>query len=289
MVFANINTVYLPLAASAGASLWGTDVRKVLASPDATSDATTKTDHSTGGAVVRTVDPFTTSTTDTTESNFGFAIAPSDMGGSLGARRYYPAGAHTLTARMGHTGATAADGTLFMYAYKVGVGPGRIRTLLGNGSATVSFPLSSGEVTAVVTATLPEVIFEPDETIQYSYELSLAGIALLGRIATLFTGTQTAVAAKVVTPGLRVLADTVGNATGLGDAAGVMGKVLNTIGTATGLGSASGVMGATSTTTGSAFGLGTVTGLGSSVAGAIGSASGSVSVSGLGGKVLGTV
>lgn len=290
MAFGNISTFYIPTAANAGASQWGSDVRKLLSAADAGSDATSKTDHSTGGAVNRTVDPYSTSTTDTTEANFGWAINPTDMNSISGARRFFPAGNHVVTVRMGHNGTTADTGTLFMYAYRVGdAAGGRVRTLLGSASASVALPALSGEVTASVTLALAEVVFGIDETIQYSFEFTATGIIAVGRIATFYCGTQTAVATRLDTPILKVLADTTGTATGTGDAVGVTGKVLGTNGTATGTGDASGVGASRADTTGSAVGSVVVAGQGSSVAGTIGTATGLGTASGLSSIVLGTI
>jgi len=280
MPFGNITTLYLPVDANAGASQWGTDVRKLLSAADAASSATTVTDHSTGGAVIRTEDPYSTSTADGVEANFGWAVTPADMGGATGARRYFPAGNHVATIRMGHNGALAVDGTLTMFVYRVGVGPGRARTLLGSGSATASFPVTSGQVTFTVTVALPEVVFEPDETIQYGYELNSAGVVLTGRTCTLFTGTTSAVASRVVTPGLRVLADTTGAAAAVAAVDGVSGKVLGTAGASAGVGTVSGAMSSRWDTTGVSSAAATVTGSGGSVATTTGEVVAAATVSG---------
>lgn len=220
MPFGNIATFYLPVTASAGASLWGTDVRKVLSLPDGTADALTKTDHGTAGAPnLRTVDPFTTTTDDLDQSLYGFAIAPADMNSVAGAKRFFPAGDHTLTWQASHNGATVATPTHTLYVYRVAsAAAGRVRTLLGSASLLNNIPALSSESTQTVTVTLPEVIFQPDETIQYAWETSQAGIAIVGRILTHYTGTQTAVQSRIDTPGLKTLADTAGTANGSGTA-----------------------------------------------------------------------
>lgn len=290
MAFANLTTLYLPVAGSAGTSQWGTDVRKLLDAADATGDSTTVTDHGTGAANTRTADPYTTTTTDGVEANFGWAVTPTDMGSVAGALRFFPAGNHVYTGRMSSNSTLGVTGTLSMFVYRVGTAAAsRARTLLGSASASVMLPAVSGEVTATVTVNLAEIILAADETIQYSWEFNLAGVAITGRVARFITGTQTSVAARVDTPGLRTLADTTGTATGTGSATGVTGNVLGTIGTATGLGTATGVLGATAATTGTAAGSSTVDGAGSSVAGTIGTATGSATTTGVGGKVLGTI
>ena len=290
MAFGNITTLYLPTAANAGASQWGSDVRKLLDSADTGSDATTKTDHGTGGAVNRTADPYTTSATDTTEANYGWAVTPTDMNSVSGARRFYPAGNHVLTIRMGHTGAAGATGTLTLYVYRVAsAAAGRGRTLLGSNTSSVVLPALAAEVTATCTVTLAEVIFEPDETVQYSVEFNVTGIVVTGRVVTFFCGTQTSVAARVATPKLGVLADTTGSSSGAGAADGVSGKVLGTVGSAAGTGSASGSMSSTAATTGTASGTGAAAGVGGSIAGTVGAAAGAGTATGLTSIVLGTV
>ncbi len=276
MAFANITALYVPTAANAGASQWGTDVRKLLDSADAGSDATTITNHGTGGAVQRTCDPYTTSSADSDQSLFGWAITPSDMNSVSGARRFYPAANHTLTVRMNHTGvAGGSNGTLYLYVYRVAsAASGRTRTLLGSSSAAVVLPALGGEVTGTVTVALSEVIFEPDETVQYSFEFNVAGIIVTGRTVTFFCGTQSSVVTSIATPKLGVLADTTGVGAGTGAAAGTSGKVLGTEGSSTGTGTATGVLGATGGTTGSAAGTGAATGTLTGIGGMTGAASG---------------
>ena len=104
--------------------------------------------------------------------------------------------------------------------------------------------------------TLPEVIFAAGETVQYSFEFNVAGIAIVGRTATFFAGTHPAVATTIATPKLGVLADTTGSATGVGAASGVTGKVLAALGSSTGVGTAAGSGGSRATTTGTAAGVG---------------------------------
>jgi hypothetical protein len=290
VAFGNITLLYIPVAASAGASMWGTDVRKLLDAPGGAADGTSTTVHGTGGATNRTVDPYTASGSDFDQSLYGWAIAPSDMNSVSGARRFYPAGTYGVGLRYGHNGATAATGTLRLYVYRVGPSPSFTRTLLGSASNSVSLPVLAGEVTATcTTGTLAEVIFEPGETIQFSFEFEVAGIPISGRTATFYTGTQSGVVAQIATPKLGVLADTTGTASGSGAADGVTGKVLGTTGSATGLGDATGAMSSTGAMTGSASGSCTVTGLGSSVAGTVGTASGVGTATGLASIVLGTV
>lgn len=289
MAFGNISTLYLPTAANAGASQWGSDVRKLLDSADAGSDATTVTNHGTGGAVTRTYDPYTTATADLTQADYGWAVNPTDMNSVSGARRFYPAGDHTATIRMNSNSTLGQNGTLTMFVYRVGPAASRTRTLLGSNTATVAFPALSAEVTATVTVALSEVIFEIDETIQYSFEMNTAGNVLGAVLTRMLLGTQTSVAARVDTPILKVLADTTGTSSGSATVVGVTGKVLGAVGSSSSVGTASGVASSRWDTTGSASGTATALGQMSSVYSFTGSASGVGTASGLTSIVLGTV
>lgn len=290
MAFGNITTLYIPTAANAGASQWGTDVRKLLDSADASSDSTTITNHGTSGAVTRQFDPYTTKSADDTTDLFGWAITPTDMNSVTGALRFYPAGNHTVTVRMKHSSATGATGTLYMYAYRVAsAASSRTRTLLGSSTASVSLPALAGEVTGTCTVALSEVVFQADETIQYSFKFNVTGVPISGETVTFYGGTQTAVVSKVATPKLGVLADTTGTATGTGAASGATALVLGTVGSSSGTGTATGAASSTAATTGTSAGTGSAAGVASSVAGAVGSASGSGTAAGLASVVLGTV
>lgn len=289
MAFGNISTFYLPTAANAGASQWGTDVRKLLDSADAGTTATSITNHGTSGTNTRTVDPYTTTTTDADQSLYGWAITPTDMNSVSGAKRAFAAGDHTLTLKLGQSSTAGITAVLNMYAYRVGdAAGGRVRTLLGSGTANAVFTLGVTEITATVAVTLDEVVFEADETIQYSWEITSTGVAITGRTHTFNTGTKTSLATSITTPGLKTLADTTGTATGTGAAAGITGKVLGTDGTSSGSGAAAGVMSARADTTGTAAGSATVAGQASSVAGSTGTAAGTTTVTGLASIVLGT-
>ena len=289
MAFGNITTLYLPTDANSGSSQWGTDVRKMLDTADTSGGSESGTNHGTGGATQRTFDPYSTTSADLDQTLYGWAVTPSDMNSVAGARRFYPGGDHTVTARFRHSGATAQTGTLYMYVYRVGPSPSRTRTLLGSNTGSVALPALAGTVSGSCTVALPEVIFEPDETIQYSFEFNVSGIIVTGETVFMNAGTFSGITSRIETPKLGVLADTTGSASGSGTADGVSGLVLGTEGTATGTGSASGSMSSTASTTGSASGTSTVDGLGSSVAGTTGTASGTGTAAGLASIVLGTV
>jgi hypothetical protein len=208
MAFGNISTLYFPIAASAGASQWGTDVRKMLASADASVDGTSRAIFGTGGAAVtRTIDPYNDSSADSDQTLFGWAVTPTDMNSVSGARRFYPAGNHTLTARLSQGGVSATNVTMTLFIYRVGPSPTRTRTLLGSNSSVTSIAALSAVTTATVTVALPQVIFEADETLQYSVELNCTGVAITGRTGVFRTGTEGGVAIRVDTPVLGTLQD----------------------------------------------------------------------------------
>lgn len=292
MAFGNITTFYLPTTANAGSSMWGTDVRKLLDSADAADDQTTRTSHGTGGTVTRTENPYTTGPNSLeTVADHGWAVDPTDMGGSAGALRYLKAGTHTATARMRDNGVLGKTGCrLDVFLYRVAASPSFARTLLDSwSSASFDTPVAGAFITVTAAKSVAEVILDAGETVQYSYQMVASGTAISGMIYYFATGTNGGVAIKIDHPGLGVLADTTGSSSGSGAASGVTGKVLATIGSSAGAGAASGSMSSTAATTGSAAGVGTASGAGSSVAGTTGTAAGAGSASGSASIVLGTV
>ncbi len=281
MAFGNITDFYIPISANAGSSLWGSDVRKVLSAAESSSDTSTRTQHGTGGNVDRLEDPYTDSTADATNiANYGWAIAPTDMGGATGARRFFPAGDHVLTARVCSEGLTGKSGCiLYMKAYRVGVSPGYTRTLLGTASTTFSTSGLSIYGTVTVTLSLSEVIFEPGETIQYSFYLNAPGTFLTGENYRFETGHDSSADVKLHTPKLGVLADTAGSVSGAGAATGAMAKVLGCAGSCSGVGSVSGLLGADGSMQGATVGAGTASGVLAATGSTAGAANGAAVVS----------
>lgn len=249
-------TMYLPIAGSAGASLWGTDVRALRTSADATADTTSICDHGTASSR-RTVDPFSTSSADGTENAFGFAIDPgtgaAGMGSNATQKRRMLAGNHVATLRLSNSATLGGSGTVHMFAFRVGnAGSGRTRTQLGTSDTAVSFGALGAISTVTCTLALPEVVFDNDETIQYSFEITGPGQAVTGATSTFRTGTDGGVAIKLDFPELRTIVEMTGNvAAGAVSAAAITGKVLPVLGNvAAGAVSASGVLGAIKQTTG---------------------------------------
>lgn len=275
MAFGAITTVYLPVAASAGSSLWGSDVRRLLESPDAAADTTNTTAHGTGGDTRRTVDPYTASSSDAAESDFGWAITPLDMGSTATEKRRQAAGDHTCTVRLSHS-ATLGDSsaTLHFLAYKVGPAPDRTRTLLGSVNQSVSLGALGAEATYNAAISLPEIVYQDDETLQYGFEITASGQVLSGASTTFRTGTSGGVAIRVDFPRLDTIVESIGSAQGSGvitaDVARIMaangssagstsvlagvGGIAGTIGAAAGSDATAAVVGAISAATGAAQG-----------------------------------
>ncbi len=227
MAFGNISTFYLPTAANAGASQWGSDVRKLLSSVDASNDETTVTDHGTGANNTRTCDPYTTTTADLTQADYGWAVTPSDMNSVSGARRFFPAGNHTLTIRTNSSQAMTGNFANYVfYIYRVGPAPGRTRTLLGSttGASFNYGTVPSIRQTQTISVNPGEVILEPDETIQYSLEHTSPGLVITGRLNRHSTGSQGGVDIRIDQPGLATRYDETLAATMKG-AAGISKKV----------------------------------------------------------------
>jgi hypothetical protein len=290
MAFGVVSTLYFPIAASAGASMWGTDVRKLNTSADATADSTTAFNFGTSAAVVRTADPYTSSATDADQTLFGWAIDPTDMASTTDFVRSYAAGNHTLTARLTQSGAGAINVTMTLYIYRVGPSPTRTRTLLGSNSSITSVAALSAPTTATVAVALGAVTFAADETIQYSVELTCTGVAVVGRTGQFRTGTDGGVAVRMDTPPLKILAAMTGSdAGGVGVAAGVLSATGGMSGTSSGTGSALAVMSAVTGIIGSANAAATAAGALGASAGLVGSATGVASTSGSLGAIAGLV
>lgn len=241
MAFGNVSTFYFPALANAGSSQWGSDVRKLLDSPDASADSSTTQSHGTGGDTRRTIDPYTGGTSgNNTESEYGWAVTPADMNSVSGALRYIPAGDHVATIRMAHSAALGdTSAQLHMFVYRVGPSPGFARTLLGSSDNNISLPGGGSPATVTATVALPEIVLEEGETLQYSFEVTASGQALSGATSTFYTGTQGGVAVRIDHPGLGVLAQGDGSSQGSATAQGDTAKVIGASGEATAASSAS--------------------------------------------------
>lgn len=206
MAFGAISTVFFPVAANAGASMWGTDVRKFITPADAGNDASCKFAMGTStSAHTVTADPYTSQGADLTEANYGWAIDTADMNSVSGAQRFMAAGNHVGTLRLQSTTNTNPTGTLTMFVYRVGdAAGGRVRTLLG--SATITGQTFDTTIrTYTITVALSQIVFGVDETIQYSFELNGQGVAITGKNNSFYTGTIGGTPAKVDFPTLGIL------------------------------------------------------------------------------------
>lgn len=218
MAFGNIATFYFPTAANAGASQWGSDVRKMLDSADAASDATTVTSHGTGtGQTRRTFDPYTTSTADLTEADYGWAPTPADMNSVVGALRYVRAGDHVLTLRTLSSSVTGSGSLpIFAFIYRVAASPAFTRTLIDSVQVSVTSPGASPGTVTITVPGVPEIALAAGETIQYSIERIASGVAIIGHTITWYMGTQGGVAIRVDFPGLATVYDEAHAVVGVG-------------------------------------------------------------------------
>lgn len=254
--------MYLPITGSAGASLWGTDVRAMLTAADATADATSTCAHGLSGDTRRTVDPYTASATDETEGAFGWAIdagsGAAGMGSTAAAKRKIASGNHVFTGRLSHS-ATLGDATatLHFFAYRVGPAASRTRTLLGSVDQAINLGVLGAIATYTATIALPEIVFENDETIQYSYEITAAGQVVTGASSTFRTGTEGGVAIRVDFPELRTIAEATGASAGIGAGSGALQTTANMQGASAGIATAAATLGATKESTGAAAGIAT--------------------------------
>lgn len=285
MAFGSISTLHFPIAANAGTSQWGTDVRKLLDAAESTSDSTTTTRHGTGATVRRTtVDPYNENNQNNlTEANYGWAVTPSDMNSVSGSRRVIKAGNHTFIGSIITSGLAATDGTIHFFAYRVGnAASGRARTLLGSVDQAQSFAVLAANSEVTVPLSLPEIIFEPDETIQYSFELSAPGGGLANRTLTFNTGVGGALSVRITLPApLTILRDTVGSSAGAATAAGEIKSFGSMAGSSAGAATVTGAVSSMASVIAAAAGVATVDGVGSSTAATAGTAAGVATVDGL--------
>ena len=283
MAFGSISTFYFPTAANAGSSQWGTDVRKLLDTADAATDLTTSTTTPANATPTRiTVDPYTSDASgNNTESNYGWAVTPTDMNSVSGARRMIKAGNHVLTLRLIANGVGPQTVTLHTFIYRVGPAAGRTRTLIASQDDTLSVEVAVNGSDNVVTLSVPEIIFEPDETIQYSFETTATGAALTARTVTFRTGTQNGTAVRVDHPGLTIVKDTVGDSAGAGTVSGAIQAFGSFVATAAGIAAVAGFMSSMASTIGSADGAAAATAVGASQAATAGTAAGAATADGM--------
>lgn len=287
MAFGNISTLFLP-STFASAAVGGTRIASLRDVVDAAESTNTVVSHPSNTVTRRAVIPYQTSTIGAPRDDYGFAISPADMGGASGARRFYPTGDHVYQGYAAG-GNTLGNNTYRLTAYRVGASPSFTKTLIGGPASTTGAGLGAA---ISITLSLPEIIFEPGETILYALDSETNPGALQGSItfslgtSSLLTGS---VVSRITTPKLGVLADTTGTATGTADVAGVGGTVLGTVGTAAGTSTTDGQLSAVAAFTGTAEGSSVVDGQLSAIAAFTGTAEGSSVVDGRTSIVLGTV
>lgn len=282
MPFGNINTFYIPepggAVGSGGPCPWGNDVQRFLDVIDPDADTTTGNVHSSNSNLVRVFNPFN-SNQQINEGNstlYGWALHPTaDMNSLAGALRAFPAGDHTLTVRTGSWGLLGSDHKLRLLVYKVAAsGSGYTRTQLGSTGEGVANALGS---TVTVTVTLPEIVFEPGESIQYTIQ-SQVNTSFSQNSVALHLGTSSAAngseVSRVETPGLLTIAATVYSLGGNGSAQAIASSVLPTVGSLAASSQTSGLLAATASQQATAGGAGQAAGALSAVVQFVGEASG---------------
>lgn len=277
MAFANgLTTFYLPTTPNAGASLRGTDVRKLLDSADSGSDATTQTSHGTGGATARELDPYTNNNGSLAVANYGWMVDATDMGATPTKKRIIFAGDHTATLRT-TSNQVGGVSNFTLYAYRIGPAPSRTATLLGSqtGADFNYGVVPNAYRTETVTLNLPEIVLEDDETIQYSLACNSPGVVVVGRTNSHNTGTQGGVAIRIDHPGLGTLVETTGTAAGGSSASAQAANIMAANGSGSGTSAASASVGGIAGTTGESTGAATATAEVGAVSAATGAASGS--------------
>ncbi len=148
---------------------------------------------------------------------------------AISAKRVIAAGNHTINGRMRDNSSTGTTATLLMYVYRVAAGSGRARTLLGSNSASVTLPALAAIADGVVSVNLAEIILEPDETIQYAFEITASGMAVSGRSITFLTGLSTTSVRVTIPAELQLLASAPAAATVAADMTGSGAMVLGTV------------------------------------------------------------
>lgn len=289
MAFANTGVFYLR-STFTSAAVGGTRIAALADVADGAGSVTTTTAHTSNAATRRVVIPYQSSSIAAPSSAYGFSINPADMGGAVGARRFFPAGTHTPIF-WAAGGNLLGNNTFRVTAYRVGVSPGFTKTQIGS---TASVAVGGSLLGALVSIplVLPEIIFEPGETILYAPDAECNPGVLAGNISFVFgTGdvTQGNTVSRITTPRLGVLADAVGAATGGSDAVGVPGLVVPATGSSLGACTVDAFAASVATTIGVSQGSSTVDGFAATVAGTIGVAAGTSEAQGRAAAVIGAV
>lgn len=271
MTFGAITAVYLPVSANAGASLYGSNVRSLLSAPDATADASSVTSHGNGGDTLRTVSAYAQSSADSIQEDYGWAIPASDMGSTDTEKRRQKAGDHSCTLRLSHS-STLGDSSaeLHFYAYRVGPAPDRARTLIGSVIEPISLNALGAQVTYTASIAIPEIVYEADESLQYSFEIRATGQALTGANTIFRTGTSGGVAVRVDFPRLDTIVEITGTAQGGSTAIAKVANIKAAVGESHGISTAQGVVGGIAAAVGTAQGTSVAVASVGGIAGSVG-------------------
>lgn len=287
MAFGNISTLYLR-ASFTSAAVGGTRIAALDDVADAGNDTSSTVTHTSNQTTRRVVIPQQTSTINAPRSDYGFAIAVADMGSATGARRFFPAGTHT--AILYATGGNSlGSNTYRLTAYRVGVTPSFTKTLIAGPASTTGSGLGASISIALA---LPQIIFEPGETILYAIDGECNPGLLTGTI-TYVLGTGSALqgneVSRITTPELGVLASGIGNSDGAASVDGKGALLIPARGDSAGAATATGFQSATAGMVGLSEGTATVVGQLSAIAGLVGLSEGIATVDGQQSAIAGMV
>lgn len=291
MAFGDLSAFYLQHAGGAPLLPWGTNVRQLRDAPSAPADSDTEQSHPSNQDSTRIARPYEVSSTGSVPA-FGWAIDPADLVPPAGSQRLIRAGAHRVVLYV--AAPLVGQGSncrLLLNVYRVASAAAPQpyeRSLLGQ--AVDDFSSAGGETS--ISVNLPEVVFGPGESIQYTLRTRV-NAGLLQSVYTLVLGTsgglQGNVVSRIEIPGLIAVARTRGSASGGSAAAARGARVRGAKGAAAGASLASGRLSAIAAMRGSAAGTSLAAGRLSATAAMRGSAAGASLASGRGARVRGAV
>lgn len=257
MPFGDISTFYFVPELECFDQPWGLRVRNLQDTASANSGSDTICRHPSNQTTSRTVRPYITSTAGGSNDAYGWAVRTTDMGSVAGALRAIRAGVHTLTVHIERQ-VVGGNGTFVNFrAYRVAASDAPTpyeRTLLGQVSPTIN---NLGG-TISLNLTLPEIVFQPGETIQYGATMqTTAGLLQVNFPWVLGTSgpLQGSVVSRVDHPGLITIAPTRGSSAGAATASALAANALGTRGASQGASAVAGELQATAGLIGSASGI----------------------------------
>jgi len=232
---------------------WGTDIDKLDESVGALVSTTIASHPNSSGTTQITLDPYTTrSTSGDSTSSYGWAFDESGaegIGSAANNRRFIPAGTWTFQNRVQIPAGGAVTGshnvTITYKVYRVAASPSFARTLLFTATSSEQGGglLGSTVTFSTTSASQPEILLEPGETVHVGYlsqDRQVAGLlgATTAGTLTYHTGTEGGVniSVQVPSPGVRTFyeRDQAGN--GIGTSAQQPKGIAKAATTSTGIG-----------------------------------------------------